>query len=62
MIAAILRAAADLVDPQPKLALLAGLAAARRRAHAAEAELELFRRQVLAIDAEDRDAAGEPRS
>ena len=57
------------------LALLAGLAAflfvtrqraavgdARRRAHAAEAELELLRRQIVAVDAEDRDAAGEPRS
>ncbi len=56
------------------LAILAGLAAflfvtrqrvaandARRRADTAAADLELLRRQVIAIDAEDRDAAGEPR-
>ena len=42
--------------------ILRRLLSARRRAHAAEAELELLRRQVIAIDAEDRDAAGEPRS
>jgi hypothetical protein len=36
--------------------ILRRLIAARRRAAAAEADLELLRRQIVAVDAEDRDA------